>query len=250
MELAVAHTSGNYRTVLICPTSFDAWGDLTLNATYGSLGDITIDILDSDGATPMITNLPLVAGVGDLSGLSAAATSAGIYVRVNLTKSGSVAPSVSSLQLTWNPISLLLLDKSGPTTVLAGQTFNYSLRYSVKFVQAENLILWDELPTLANGRFYPRPAEDYNQDDSPIFVSATDSGQAGWDDAYFTVDFGFVTDANPTGITLAQSDVESRSKFVWLMPAVILTRITLAPPLLVTTIFFDLSIKSRLNRVQ
>ena len=177
MELAPSQTSGNYTTVIIRPTSFDAWGDLVLDATSGNPSDVTVDILADDGTTVLISNLPLVAGVGDLSGLNPATTSDGIRVRVNLNQSGSVAPSVGSLQVTWNPVSFLLLDKDAPTSVLAGQVINYTLRYSVNFVQAENLVLWDQLSSNSNNTVDYPASEDYGQDDAPTFVSATDGGQ-------------------------------------------------------------------------
>ena len=177
IELAPGQTTGNYTTVLIRPTSFDAWGDLVLDATFGKAGDVTVDVLDAAGTSILISNLALTAGAGDLSSLNPTTTSDGIRIRVNLTQSGSVAPSISSLRVTWNPISLLLLDKEAPASVLAGQTFNYKLRYSVNFVQAENLVLWDELPANVDGTVSYPAAENYGQDDAAQFVSATDGGQ-------------------------------------------------------------------------
>ncbi len=171
MQLVPGQTSGSYTTVLIRPTSFDAWETLTLDATIGNSADLTLDIL-SAANTPLITNLPLVGGVGDLSSLDPVATADGIRVRVNLAQTGSVSPSVNSLSVRWNPISLLLLDNQAPTSVLVGQVINYTLRYSVNFVQAENLVLWDELPS-GVAVSYPT---DYGQDDTPTFVSATDGG--------------------------------------------------------------------------
>lgn len=177
MELAPGQATGEYTSVLIRPTSFDAWTDLILDATAGSTSDIEVDILDDDGTTVLINNLPFSGGSADLSGLDPVATADGIHVRVTLSQSGSVAPSVSSLTLSWNPISFLILDKQAPASVLAGQVINYKLRYSVNFVQAENLVLWDALPSnTKNTVTYPNN-ENYGQDDAPTFVSATDGGQ-------------------------------------------------------------------------
>ncbi len=90
-----------------------------------------------------------------------------------VTKS-TLAPVVTSVQVTWNPISLLLLDKKAPATVQAGQVVSYRIRYSTSFVEARDLVVWDTLPnTATNTITYPA---SYGQNDNVTFVSATGGG--------------------------------------------------------------------------
>ena len=111
VALISPNTSGNYVTVQIVPTSFDAWGQLTIGGNYGAPGDLMAKILSTDGIHtygpyPLPITLSSVLSVSDYPG---------IQVQVFFTKSGAVDPIVNSLQVTWHPISQVLLDKQGPS---------------------------------------------------------------------------------------------------------------------------------------
>lgn len=62
---------------------------------------------------------------------------------------------------------MLLLDKSAPESVLAGQRIVYRIRYSVSYVEAKNLVVWDKLPLKADGTM-TYPAEHGQNDVSPL----------------------------------------------------------------------------------
>ncbi|MBK8092689.1 MAG: DUF11 domain-containing protein [Verrucomicrobiaceae bacterium] len=172
VKLVSGQTAGDFTTVRVKPTSFDAWGSLTLDGTWAAASDVTVTLLDAtDTVIPGFNALPYTGPIS-LSSLSAT-TYPEIKVKVGLTKS-TLAPVVTSLQATWNPISLLLLDKKAPATVQAGQVVSYRIRYSTSFVEARDLVVWDTLPnTASNTITYPA---SYGQNDNVTFVSATGGG--------------------------------------------------------------------------
>ena len=73
-------------------------------------------------------------------------------------------------------MSWLLLDKQGPSHVQAGGDIVYDLRYSASYVEAENLVVWDTLPSYGAGTLVlPGPLHG-GQNDDLTFVSANKGG--------------------------------------------------------------------------
>ena len=172
VSLSSPNASGNYRTAEIVPTSFDQWGLLTIVGSYGALNDLRAEVRSEDGLTVLIAAQPVNVPI-NLSGLSPALVP-GIRVQVYFNKSAAVAPTVDSLRVTWRPVSRLLLDKQGPATVQAGETIGYDLRYSVSYVEGQNLVIYDTLASgVAGTLVYPVA---YGQNDDISFVSATKNG--------------------------------------------------------------------------
>ncbi len=177
VSLITPNTTGNYRTVEIVPTSFDQWGQLTIVGTYGALGDLTAEVRSQDGLTVLIPAQPVNSPI-NLSSLNPI-TVPGIRVQVYFNKTAVVAPTLDSLLVTWRPVSQLLLDKQGPVQVQAGENIVYRVRYSVNYVRAQDLVIWDTLPQYPGSLTYPTeisPTPYPGQNDNLTFVSATKGG--------------------------------------------------------------------------
>ena len=175
VSLLPTKTSGSFTTVDIVPTSFDQWIDLEVLGTYAAVGHLQVDVFDDTG-NHLLGPLPVNGSPISLSALNPAVVT-GIKVRVSFTKPGSIGPTVNSLQVRWQAVSQLLLDKQGPATVNAGDNIVYSIRYSVNFVEAHNLVVWDTLPSFANGTLTYPTGPYSGQNDNPLFVSANKGGQ-------------------------------------------------------------------------
>jgi hypothetical protein len=177
VSLIPLNTSGNYLTVEIAPTSFDLWEQLTIAGTFGALNDVMAEVRSQDGLTILIPAQPVNVPI-NLSSLDPTLVP-GIRVQVYFNKSAAVFPTVDSLQVTWRPVSLLLLDKQGPTEVLAGGNLVYRVRYSVNYVRAQGLVVWDTLPQYPGSLTYPTeisPTPYPGQNDNLTFVTATAGG--------------------------------------------------------------------------
>ena len=175
VKLVAGQTSGDFTTVRIKPPSFGAWGKVTLDGTWAAPADVTVTLLDSSHGDAVISGFNAVPYTGPLniSSLSVSAIPE-IRVKVGLSQ-GTVAPVITSLKATWTPISVLLIDKKAPAEVQAGQQIVYRVRYSVSYVEAQDVVVWDRLPNTAQATMtYPL---DYGQDDNVTFVSATAGGQ-------------------------------------------------------------------------
>lgn len=177
VSLAPLQTAGHYITGPIIPTSFFGWDKLTIVGNYGALSDLMAEVLDQ-GGNPLVPPMPpqpvsapiSLASLNLLLGPVPA-----IRIKVYFNKSGLVAPSVDSLRVTWVPKSHLLLDKQGPATVQAGGSIVYGIRYSVSYVAAQNLVIYDTLASGAAGTLvYPT---QYGQNDDLMFVTANKGGQ-------------------------------------------------------------------------
>ena len=172
-KLATGQSSGDFTTVVIKPTSFDAWGQLTLQGSWSAPANVQVSVLDPLNGDAVVLGPQSYTGPISLASLSAT-TYPELKVRVALT-AGATRPEISRLRATWNPISRLLVDKTAPATVQAGETITYRLRYSVSYVDAQDLVVWDRLPHTAQGTMtYPT---DYGQNDNLTFVQASDGGQ-------------------------------------------------------------------------
>src|SRR6266850_3374577 len=128
VSLITPNLQGNYRTVEIVPTSFDQWNQLTLVGTYGALSDLQVEVRSQDGLTVLIARQP-VNGPINLSSLNSPLVP-GIRVQVYFDNSG-VAPTVDSLEVTWQSVAQVLLNEQAPAQVQAGESIAYSLSYSV-----------------------------------------------------------------------------------------------------------------------
>ena len=178
--------SASFTTVEIAPTSFGAWDTLTLDGTFnGGTTNMTATVLASDGTSVLLG--PSTAATLDLSAIAASETS--IFVQIDLTTTpGEPCPNISELGVSWDALSVIGIEKTAPPTVVAGEPLVYDIRYSVSHVDAQDLILWDTLPSFADGTLnYPgAPSPDPNapppsipyagQNDDPVFVAATGGG--------------------------------------------------------------------------
>ena len=145
-------TSGSMTTTEIKPPSYDAWETVCLQGTYSSTSQFTVDVLHGTNNAVLLTGLSMDAnGCFDISSLPATLPS--IKVRVNFIQGGSpVSPILNELEVSWNPITQLLLDKGTRfETVQAGGLFAWRIRYSVSYVEGLDVLIWDQLPTVANG---------------------------------------------------------------------------------------------------
>jgi len=173
VRLVSGQSSGDYTTVRIKPSSFDGWGEVRLDGVWSGAGDVRVEILDSLNGDVSVFGPVDYSGPVSLAGLSASSYPE-LKVRVYLT-AGVVRPAVTSLQVSWNAVSGLLIDKQAPAEVLAGQQIVYRVRYSVSHVTARGLVVWDQLPHTGLGTM--TYAADYGQDDNVEFVWASGGGQ-------------------------------------------------------------------------
>ena len=177
MLLAAGQASGDHTTVEINPPSFDAWDQVCVTATYSAAADLQIEVLDG-GTDPTVPGFGPVAipagGCIDISSIDVV-THPTLKVKLYHTR-GATAPVVRQLQVSWNPLSVLLFDKIGPDEVQAGAIFSYQLRVSANFVQAENVVIWDTLPDLGRGTVTYEAGEDYGQDDGPVVDQISHDG--------------------------------------------------------------------------
>ena len=179
-SLSTGQNSGSQTTVIIKPPSFDSWLSFCMDATYSSNTDLTIDFLNGADDSPIIGYQGLdmsmgdVNGCFDISGLNIL-TYPTLKVKINHTRGGTV-PIVNQINVTWNPQTVLLFDKRGPETVIAGTPLPYKLRVSVNFIAAEYLVIWDTLPKLSRGTVVYETGEDYGQNDEPEIDIISDNG--------------------------------------------------------------------------
>ncbi len=172
LTLAAGETSGTFATTVIDPASSSGWGKVYLDATFATQGDITAQVLDAQGG--VLQTLALApsdtAGYTLMAPITAAAADAPIRVSVTLTKVGAIAPTVSALEVTWTPLTVLAvtLAPQQPTACSAA-TMTFRVGVSASFVDAKDVVVVAPLPTPG--------ANDTAQDTSVSFVSATQGGQ-------------------------------------------------------------------------
>ena len=171
IRLEGGQTSGSYETVTIKPPSFGAWGTLTLSGIWSAPSNVQVTVINATNRNSLIGPVDYTGEIS-LAGIDPVAHPE-LAVLVTLTE-GTVSPMISDLGVTWSPRTVLLMDKTAPESVLAGQQIAYRIRYSVNNVEAENLVVWDKLPRKADGTMtYPA---DYGQNDDVTFVEASRGG--------------------------------------------------------------------------
>ena len=177
VALPAGQTSGELTTVMIDPPSFYGWGRACLDVSLPSGGSLSLSVYNADSDAPVVPeNQPIAPGAAcvDLSGVDPGAHPR-LYVVVRFAApAAGPSPVLKQVDVSWAPKSVLLLDKSAPATVQAGETIQYRVRYSVSFVEAENLVIVDRLPHEDLGTVaYPT---QYGQDDNPVYESSSDGG--------------------------------------------------------------------------
>lgn len=133
VQLAPGQVSGQYTTVEIIPTGFGRWNTLTVNGTFSSFADVMIEVLDQSGIMIILPpQSPSPLGTVNLSTIDPVMHPA-IRVRVLLSASGGPAPVIDSLEVAWNPVSLLLVAVAAPATAVAGEPFVCRIRLFGQF---------------------------------------------------------------------------------------------------------------------
>ena len=179
VELIPTSDTGDLMTVPIEPPSFYNWETICLDITVGSGASVTLSVLDGVTETPVagFNGLPVdpAAPCFDISSINIT-NHPTLRIQLDVSRAaGLPSPVIKQLDVTWDPKSVLLVDKEAPVTVAAGAGIVYQLRYSVNFVQAENLVIYDTLPHTTDGTvIYPT---DYGQNDNPTFGSGTKNPQ-------------------------------------------------------------------------
>ncbi len=174
-------TTGAVVTVEIQPSSFYGWETVCLEGLYGDSSQITVDVLDGGTLTNVLSGLhPDGSGCIDISSLGTSPASIRLRVTLSRAAAGDPSPVLSELSASWDPKSILLINKSAPATVQAGEAVSYDLRLSVNYVDAINLVLWDTLPAETNGTvIYPAadPESPYaGQNDDPVYYNSIPAG--------------------------------------------------------------------------
>ncbi|MCC6623573.1 MAG: DUF11 domain-containing protein [Deltaproteobacteria bacterium] len=162
-----ADRAGHWVTTIVQPSSFSAWGAVYLDYTASALGQVAVELWDATApdAPTLITTVataigpsddPAFAGRIDLSGLPAATVKA-LRVRVLLDAMGSpIPPTVSALQVTWRPRSVLAASLEAPTTKATGDAIQLRFPVSVSYVDATRYVAWVTASDVAsNGYLQP-----------------------------------------------------------------------------------------------
>ena len=182
--LAAGATSGTFETVALTPASFSAWGQVHLNATRPSDGQIQVwavandTVYGANGQTGTRANLPAplplspstVAGytlTASLASVPAASGSVSLLIRLS---GATVSPQVSGLRATWTPESRVAVRLEAPSTIASNQTLAYRVNVGVSFVDTSALVVTVPLPAIA-----PNIAST-RQDQRLAFLSATENG--------------------------------------------------------------------------
>ncbi len=168
LSLAAGQTNGYILSSQVSPSSYESWQSICINGSYASTNDIVIDLVNAADTNTIAGFTSLKLSPGGCIDISALDISNSTFrMKVSLNKTGAVAPVINDLTVQWTPITEILLDKSAPATINAGdQTLVYRLRYSVNYVSARDLVVWDTLPTNA-GPLVVYPA-DFGQNDEPL----------------------------------------------------------------------------------
>jgi hypothetical protein len=116
---------------------------------------------------------PGPGGVINVASLSSSYTC--VKVRVDLNDSGGPRPVVNDVKMTWIPLPVFLLSHTAQSTRSVGDTLVYVINYSVSYVTDPGVVVWAELPSVANGTVTNYTAS-YGVLPNPTFVSATNSG--------------------------------------------------------------------------
>lgn len=173
-----------FTTAEIQPASFRNWDKITLDASINNAADLTVDVTRCDGvfggSAPTVISgyagLTPVGGVIDISGIPV--TEGCIQVRVNLSDSDGIYPSVSNLEASWDPLPVFLVRLDGDLQKVVGDTITYFVDYSVSYVDSDNVFVWVPLPE--NATDFSNYTAGYNQSVDPgfdlSFVEATGGG--------------------------------------------------------------------------
>lgn len=176
-------TPSFFTTTEIEPNSFRNWEKIILDASVNNAADLNVDVVRCDGvfggASPTVIASGLVPAAGEIDISSVVPdTEACIQVRVNLSDSDGIIPVVNQLTVTWDPLPVFLVRLDGDATKIVGEKINYSIDYSVSYVDSPGVVVWVPLPN-APADFSNYTAA-YNQDTTPgfdlTFVSATFGG--------------------------------------------------------------------------
>ena len=121
-SLASGQAAGSQTSVVISPPSFDGWGQICVDASYGTTSALDFTLLDPNNGDAPIAGFEdmLVDANGciDITGLSPS-TYPQIRVRVDHTR-GATAPTLREMTVTWNPQTVILFDKKTVPTIPAG----------------------------------------------------------------------------------------------------------------------------------
>ncbi len=121
-------TTGHWFTAEIAPASFSGWGSLYVDYTASAAGQVMFEVWDvTDPAVPTRRIGPTAPGLSDLPAFSGRialnsipVTATRLRVRVLLTSTGAIAPTVTTLRATFTPRSILRVGLDVPATRAAG----------------------------------------------------------------------------------------------------------------------------------
>jgi hypothetical protein len=174
--------SASVTTVQILPPSFSAWDTIQLTTTKPSNTTITVDILNCSGNTiAWYSALPYNSAGIDISSLNPTLYQC-IQVKTNLWRlsSSTISPSLSKIKVNWSPLPLFLIKSSIDVSSPACESTTFNVRFSVNYVDEQNVVVWAQLPMSSNitgSRVY-NYSGGYGQFPSldPTFIDATYDG--------------------------------------------------------------------------
>jgi uncharacterized repeat protein (TIGR01451 family) len=154
LKIADTKSSGFFTTIEIHPSSFQDWDKIYVDANASLSDSIKVTVYDcpADIGVNMISgysNIPLPDdGIIDISGIdNNTHPCIQLYVSLNV---GVVRPTIDSIKVTWDPLPVYLISESAQASVLAGDQINYSINYSISYVDDVQTVVWAELPSVSN----------------------------------------------------------------------------------------------------
>lgn len=134
--------SGSFTMANIQQVSFKGWWKLNIWLDIGNYSDVSVEILDCDGNN-IWSDMKIVWGNVELSGFDSYDC-----LKPKITINGWIpAPVISSIKIDWEPLSYVLKTLSGPSQLFTCESKDYSVWYSVNYVNDKELYIWIEQET-------------------------------------------------------------------------------------------------------
>ena len=176
-------------TIEVKPNSLDGWDKVELEATYSNTNAVKINLLTCENHpspnTPIsgFQNLTLSGGVANISSLNHIPPTGYDCIRVQVVMdnlAGSIpSPVVSKIKVSWVPLPVLLIDHLTPAQVEVGQTIVNTVRLSVSYAEACDVVAYAPLPETGvtnPDNYIDNYTPSYGQNPNPSFIEASDDG--------------------------------------------------------------------------
>ena len=157
--------NGSWFTSEIAPASFDAWKSLYIDYTSSAANQVQVEVWNATNGNASATRVlgPVSPGASDdpayagkISLASISSSVKRIRIRVLLAP-GTIAPTVSALKATFNPLSVLQGSLEAPATRASGDSIQVRMPVSVSFVNATSYVAYLSVIATRDDRYTQNP---------------------------------------------------------------------------------------------